>query len=103
MMMRFAGMAATVWLSMAAVPALAGTAGEARFADGVAVPDKVVVDDRLWHCAEGKCTGPAETRGVAMMRACKTLARGVGAVASYRVGVAGLEADALDSCNTAAR
>lgn len=101
-MIRFTGVAIATCLIASAAPSLAANVGEVRFAEGVAVPDKVVVDDRLWRCAEGQCSGPGETRGVAMMRACKTLARSVGTVSSYRVGVAGLEADALKNCNAAA-
>lgn len=102
-MTRFVGAATAAMLIASAMPAAAATAGEARFADGVTVPEKIVVDDRLWRCADGQCTGPGETRGVAMMRACKALARSVGTVASYRVGVAGLQADALKTCNAAAQ
>lgn len=101
-MVRMISLAAAGCMIAAAMPAWAGTTGEVRFADGVAVPEKVVVEDRLWRCAERQCSGQGETRGVAMMRACKTLARSVGTVASYRVGVAGLEADALKNCNAAA-
>ncbi|MGF7151215.1 hypothetical protein FHS96_004878 [Sphingomonas zeicaulis] len=101
-MVRMMSWAVAACLITAAMPAWAGSTGEVHFADGVAVPEKVVVEERLWRCAERQCSGLGETRGVAMMRACKALARSVGTVASYKVGVAGLEADALKTCNAAA-
>lgn len=82
-------------------PAFAGPVGSAAFASGVALPDKVVVNDQLWRCADGTCSGPGELRAVAMMRACKGLAREIGAVASFTVGVARLDDAAIQQCNAA--
>jgi len=84
-------------------PAFAtGPTGEVGFASGVTVPEKVVVNEKLWRCADGSCSGPGEARGVAMMRACKTLARDIGTVARFKVGVAALEEAAIRQCNSAA-
>lgn len=94
----------SLMLMAGAAPALAeAPLGAVSFAEGVATPEKVVVNDRLWRCAGESCSGPGETRGVAMMRACKSLARDVGPIATFKVGVAALEADAIAQCNGVAK
>lgn len=77
--------------------------GEARFDTGVQVPSSIVVNDSIWTCSEGRCTGPAETRRIAMQKACKTLARKIGAVVSLNAGGASLASEDLDRCNGTVR
>lgn len=78
-------------------------AGEARFDAGVNVPSTIVVNETVWTCADSRCTGPAETRRVAMQKACKTLARKIGAVVSLSAGGASLADEDLDRCNGTVR
>ena len=80
-------------------PAFAASTGEAAFAPGTAVPKKLVVGETIWACADGRCTGPAESRTVAMQRACHALAREIGAVATFTVGASALTPEALRACN----
>ena len=94
----------SLMLLAGAAPAYAeAPLGAVSFAEGVTAPEKVVVNERLWRCDGARCSGPGETRGVAMMRACKSLARDVGPIASFKVGVAALEADAIAQCNGGAK
>jgi len=86
-------------LGLIAQPALAAPTGQAEFAAGTKVPAKIVVSDTIWTCADARCTGPAETRTVAMQRACQTLAREVGAVTGLSVGGTALAPEALAACN----
>ena len=86
-------------LGLIAQPVLAAPLGQAEFAPGTKVPAKLVVGDTLWTCADGRCAGPAETRTVAMQRACNTLARAIGAVSSFTVGTTAMPADAVQACN----
>ena len=58
---------------------------------------------RVWKCADGRCTGPAETRRIALQKACKTLARKIGAVTSISAGGAALASEDLDTCNGTVR
>lgn len=83
---------------MAAQPA-----GEARFDSGVRLPSSLVVNDSVWTCGDGRCTGPAETRRIALQKACKTLARKVGAVTSLSAGGAALAGEDLERCNGTVR
>lgn len=82
-----------------ASPAFAAPIGQASFAPGTNMPSKLVVDEAIWTCVDGRCAGPAEARTVAMQRACASLARQVGAVASLTVGAAALTPDAIEHCN----
>ena len=91
-------MLAVPFAVMAAQPA-----GEARFDAGVQLPSSIVVNDSIWQCADGRCFGPAETRRVALQKACKTLARKVGAVVSISAGGAALGDEDLDRCNGTVR
>lgn len=87
-------------LMLLAQPALAAPAGQAEFAPGTQVPARIVVNETIWTCADGRCTGPSETRAIAMQRACNALARSVGAVATFTVGAAALTPAAVGACNT---
>jgi hypothetical protein len=93
---------ALIVLGLLAQPALAAQTGQAAFAPGTQVPARLVVGDVVWNCADGRCAGPAETRMVAMQRACSALARSVGAITSFTVGTATLAPDAVQACNTRA-
>jgi len=86
-------------LGLIAQPALALPLGQAAFAPGTKAPAKMVVNDSIWTCTDARCSGPAETRTVAMQRACQTLAREIGAVASLTVGGTTFAPDALAACN----
>ena len=86
-------------LGLIAQPVLAAPMGQAEFAAGTKAPAKLVVNDTIWTCADARCTGPAETRAIAMQRACNTLAREVGALTSFTAGGTALAADALQTCN----
>lgn len=90
-------------LLMVAQPALAAASpGQAEFAPGTSVPSRVVVNEKIWNCLDGRCTGPAESRAVALQRACGTLAREIGAVATLTAGATSLTPDALAKCNSKA-
>src|SRR6478672_10719731 len=89
-------------LGLLAQPALAAQTGQAGFAAGTQVPTKLVVGETIWACADGHCTGPAETRTVAMQRACAALARSVGAVTSFTVGTTSMAPEAIQACNAKA-
>jgi hypothetical protein len=86
-------------LGLIAQPAFAAQIGQAEFAPGTKLPAKLVVSDTIWTCANGRCTGPAETRSVAMQRACQTLAREIGAVAGFTVEATAFDSTALQVCN----
>ena len=86
-------------LGLIAQPVLAAPMGQAEFAPGTKVPAKLVVSDTIWTCADARCTGPAETRAVAMQRACQTLAREIGAVAAFTAASTPLAPEALAACN----
>lgn len=87
-------------LLMVAQPALAAApTGQAEFAPGTSVPAHIVVNEKIWNCVDGRCTGPAEVRAVALQKACTTLAREVGAVAALTAGPAALTPDAIAKCN----
>lgn len=86
-------------LGLIAQPAFAAPLGQAEFAAGTKVPAKIVVSDTIWTCADARCTGPAETRSVAMQRACQTLAREIGAVSTFTAGGTPLAPEALQACN----
>lgn len=90
-------------LLFAAAPAFAaGTTGQAQFAPGTAVPTKIVVNETIWTCADGACTGPAESRAVALQKACGTLAREIGPVTTLAAGSTALTGAAIDQCNVKA-
>jgi hypothetical protein len=89
-------------LALLAQPVFAASVGQASFAPGTQVPARIVVSETLWTCADGRCTGPGDGRAVAMQRACNTLARQVGEVASLTVGGAALTPEALQACNAKA-
>jgi hypothetical protein len=84
-----------------AAPAAAAPVGQAQFAPGTSLPAKIVVNDTLWSCSGTACTGPAETRAVAMQRACGTLAH-AGTVTAITVGEASVSAEGLARCNAKA-
>lgn len=86
-------------LALFATPAFAASVGEAQFAPGTQLPARVVVGDAIWTCAGERCAGPAETRAVAMQRACLSLARGIGAVSSFSVAGAAMAPEAVQACN----
>ena len=77
--------------------------GVATFAAGADMPAKLVVNDMLWRCDAGGCSGPAEERKVAVQKICKDLARKVGAVEALSVGKTRLAADDLAACNKGAK
>lgn len=89
-------------LGLIAQPALAAPMGQAEFAPDTKVPAKLVVSDTIWTCADGRCTGPAETRSIAMQRACQTLAREIGTIANFAVGATTLDSATLATCNAKA-
>lgn len=89
-------------LLMAAAPAYAAPTASAVIAPGAELPGRLVVGDHFWRCADGRCSGPGETRPVAMMKTCLALARQLGAVTGLRVGETDMPADALARCNTKA-
>ena len=89
-------------LGLIAQPVLAAPMGQAEFAPGTKAPAKLVVNDAIWTCADARCTGPTETRAIAMQRACNTLAREVGALTAFTVGGTALPADAVQACNAKA-
>lgn len=89
-------------LLVIAQPALAAPTGQAEFAPGTSVPTKIVVNEKIWSCVDGRCVGPAEARAVALQKACGTLAREVGAVATLSAGATALTPDALAKCNSKA-
>ena len=86
-------------LALLAQPAFAAPAGHAEFAPGTQVPARTIINDAIWSCADGRCSGPGEVRAVAMQRACNALARQIGAVASFTVGTAALTPAAVQTCN----
>ena len=86
-------------LALLATPAFAASTGEAQFVSGTQLPARIVVGDAIWTCADGRCAGPAETRAVAMQRACLSLARGVGAVSSFSVAGTTMAPEAVQACN----
>lgn len=77
--------------------------GEAQFDAGVQAPSSLVVNESVWKCSGNRCTGPAETRRVALQKACKTLSRKIGAVVSISAGGAALSSDDLERCNGTVR
>lgn len=89
-------------LAMLAQPAFAATTGQASFAAGTQLPARIVVSETLWTCGDGRCSGPADSRTIAMQRACNTLARQIGEVTSLNVGGTALPADAVQACNARA-
>lgn len=87
-----------------ATPALAGyVPSEAQFAGGTSAPARIVVNDAIWHCEGARCVGRNETRPVMINRACKTLAREIGALSVFAVGTKVLDAAELAACNEKAR
>lgn len=89
-------------LALLAQPAIAAPLAQASFAAGTPVPYKIVISETIWTCADGRCTGPADARAVAMQRACNALARQVGEVASLTVGASALTPEAVQACNAKA-
>ncbi len=90
-------------LALLSTPAFAAPATGVATLGGGALPAQVVIDGKLWRCADGKCQGPAELRRVAVERACKDLARKVGAVESLAVGGMTLGSEQLTACNKDAK
>ena len=88
----------TPFAALAAPPS-----GNADFAAGANLPAKIVIDDSLWRCEAGRCSGPAEERKVAVQKICKDLARKVGAVEALSVGKTTLAAEDLTACNKGAK
>ena len=89
----------------AAAPATAfaeSATGVATIGDG-AVARQIVIDGKLWRCADGRCQGPADRRRIAAERACKDLARQAGAVEAFAIGDLTLDAEQLAACNRSAK
>jgi len=92
------------FLALAPASAIAAPAtGVATLGSGTALPAQVVVDGKLWRCADGTCQGPADARRVAVERACKDIARKAGAIETLAVGDLTLDADQLAACNKGAK
>lgn len=90
--------------ALLATPALAGIVpSEAQFADGTSAPARVIVNDAIWRCEGARCVGRNENRPVMISRACKTLARQVGALSALTIGTKALDATELAACNEKAR
>ena len=94
----------TLSTALLATPALAGIVpSEARFADGTSAPARIIVNDAIWPCEGARCVGRNEDRPVMIARACKLLARQVGALSALTVGTKVLDATELAACNEKAR
>lgn len=94
--------AALFVLALPLPAAAATTLGTATLA-ATELPERVVIDGQLWRCADGRCSGPAELRRVAVERACKDLARKIGTVSTLTVGGMSLADAQLAACNRDAR
>lgn len=56
-----------------------------------------------WNCAGTVCTGPASNARLGDARACREVAKAVGAIASYEGGRAAFAVDDLAKCNKSAK
>lgn len=90
-------------LAILPAPAFAAPTGVATIGGGAALPGQIVIDSKLWRCADGKCQGPADQRRVAAERTCKDLARKVGAVETFAIGEMTLDSEQLAACNKGAK
>lgn len=81
----------------------ASAPGTATINHGTQLPDKVIVGNNFWTCAGGACSGPGDDRRVAVERACKDIAKRIGAVEAITVGSTVLDEAQLADCNKAAR
>ncbi len=77
--------------------------GVATLSGSTVPPAQLVIDGKLWRCADGTCQGPADARRVAVERACKDIARKAGAIETLAVGDVTLNADQLAACNKDAK
>jgi len=93
-------------LFMLATPfaAMAASApGTATINHGTTLPEKVIVGQNIWSCADGSCRGGGDDRRVAVERACRDLAKRIGAVETITVGSTVLDEAQLAACNKNAR
>lgn len=95
--------ASLIFLATPFAAMAASAPGTASINHGAALPDKVIVGNNFWTCGDGACRGPGDDRRVAVERACKDLARRIGAVDAINVGSTVLDTDQLATCNKDAR
>ncbi|MCJ8155813.1 CC_3452 family protein [Sphingomonas sp. LaA6.9] len=97
-------LAASLILLASPVAAMAASApGTATINHGTPLPERVIVGNNFWSCAEGACRGPGDDRRVAVERACRDLAKRIGAVDAITVGSTVLDQTQLAACNKDAR
>lgn len=102
-MKRFAVLCLSALAIAPACAFAAPAAGIATLSGGTVLPAQIVIDSKLWRCAEGKCQGPADQRRVAAERICKDLARKIGTVEALTIGEMTLDTEQLAACNKGAK